>query len=336
MPRGSRFLALITTTAAVLAAAAGCSSPAHHPAFPVTSSAAATQPLTGLPVSASGAELHRPAVLVKIENSPQARPQSGLDLADVVYEAVAEGGITRFAAVYQSVDPGRVGPVRSVRPQDADIAGPLHGLAAFAGGLSAFVAPLDAVAQDLSVTVLGERAPYLRTTDRRAPHNLYVEVAGLWARADADHRDPPQPLFTYGALDPSATPAAALTVTMSPSAVVRWTWDGTAWRRSQNGAPFSVTGAGRIGPADVLVQVVRTRATTFVDPAGTVVPASELIGTGQAMLLRDGHVLRGTWSKPDRTTATAFLTPAGTAMALRPGRTWVELVPTGQPVVVTP
>jgi hypothetical protein len=295
-----------------------------------------TQPLTGLPVSSTGTELHRPAIMVKIENAPQARPQSGLDLADVVYEAVAEGGITRFAALFQSVDPGLVGPVRSVRPQDPDIAGPLDGLAAFSGGLSAFVDPLNQVAQNVSSDVLGEGPPYERVTTRQAPHNLYVNGGGLWPKANSDHQDPPKPLFEYGDIASSATAATAVTVSMSPSAVVKWTWDGSYWRRSQNGEAFTVTGQGRIGAADVLVQTVKIDTTQFVDPAGTPVPASILIGTGQAMLFRDGKVIRGTWSKSDQTSPTAFTTADGKTMLLHPGRTWVELAPTSSTVSVTP
>jgi hypothetical protein len=292
-------------------------------------------PLTGLPVAADSPVLSRPAIFVKIENAAAARPQSGLDKADVVYEAVAEGGITRFAAIFQSEDPGRVGPVRSVRPQDADLAGPLHGLAAFSGGLSAFVQPLDSVAQDLSADRIGERPPYIRIADRRAPHNLYLDVAGLWPKANSDHQDPPAPLFSYGSMPAAATTAAAVTVRMSPSVTVTWTWDGTVWRRSQNGSAFTVTGSGRIGPRNVLVQSVDITSTRFVDPAGTPVPASDLIGSGPALLFRDGRELSGTWNKPDRSTATSFTDVDGNTMRLHPGQTWVELAPSGTTISVS-
>ena len=88
-------------------------------------------PLTGVAVEAPP---QRPALAVKVENSVAARPQSGLNAADVVWEEVVEGGITRFVAVYHSNLPPDIGPIRSVRPMDAAIAGPLHGLFAFSGG----------------------------------------------------------------------------------------------------------------------------------------------------------------------------------------------------------
>jgi hypothetical protein len=292
-------------------------------------------PLTGLSVAADSPVLHRPAIFVKIENAPQARPQSGLDKADVVYEAVAEGGITRFAAIFQSQDPGRVGPVRSVRPQDPDLAGPLHGLAAFSGGLSAFVEPLNEVAQNLSSDVIGEGPPYVRIHDRQAPHNLYLDIAGLWPKADADHKDPPPPLFSYGSLPSTATPASAVTIHVSPIVTVTWKWDGKAWRRTQDGQPFTVTGSGQIGPQNVIVQSVVISTTQYVDPAGTPVPSSQLVGSGPAVLFRDGKELKGTWTKTDRTTPTTFTAADGTTMLLQPGQTWVELAPTGDTISVS-
>ena len=142
-----------------------------------------TQPLTGLPLAAGSAAATRPALFVKIENAPQARPQTGLDKADVVYEAIAEGGITRFAAIFQSIDPGDLGPVRSVRPQDPDIAAPLRGIAAFSGGVAPIVSDLSTVAQNLSADTSVAAAAYHRTSDRSAPHNLYATASKLWALA---------------------------------------------------------------------------------------------------------------------------------------------------------
>src|SRR3954447_25443220 len=93
-------------------------------------------PLTGVPVDAVPS---RPALAVKIENSIDARPQTGLNAADIVWEEVVEGGITRFVAVYHSTLPEEIGPVRSVRPMDPAVAAPLHGLLAFSGGVQAYV-----------------------------------------------------------------------------------------------------------------------------------------------------------------------------------------------------
>ena len=115
---------------------------------------------------------------------------------------------------------------------------------------------------------------------------------------------------------------------LSGVADVRWTWDGKAWRRSQDGTPFTVTGTGRIGPANVILQYVQIVSAGYEDVAGTPVPSSVVIGTGKAQLLRDGKVITGTWSKPSRFDVTQFTTTDGQPLdaAARPdlGRTRPE------------
>jgi hypothetical protein len=254
----------------------------------------------------------------------------------VVYEAVAEGGITRFAAVFQATDPGDIGPVRSVRPQDPDLAAPLHGIAAFSGGVQPIVADLSTVAQNLSADTAAGAPAYHRSNDRAAPHNLYASAGKLWAAAQIPYDEPPQPLFRYGDMEPGAAPAGAVDVPLSTVADVRWTWDDGTWRRSQGGQPFAVTGGGRIGPANVLLQYVQIVDAGYRDVAGTPVPATVVIGSGRVQLLRDGKVISGTWSKPDRSAVTQFTTTDGLPLALHPGRTWVELVPAGATVAVAP
>ncbi|MDR1798341.1 MAG: DUF3048 domain-containing protein, partial [Bifidobacteriaceae bacterium] len=158
LPR--RVLVLATAAAVALAGAtAGCGKkeepPAASPSKPATATATAmvstdpsavdkkappsvatgTWPLTGLP----GEVVERPAVAYKIENSPEARPQTGLDQADVVWETIVEGGIPRYIAVFHSKIPDVVGPVRSIRPMDGPIVCPTKGLLAFSGGKTHFI-----------------------------------------------------------------------------------------------------------------------------------------------------------------------------------------------------
>jgi hypothetical protein len=195
---------------------------------------------------------------------------------------------------------------------------------------------MGAVAQDLSTSSpLGESPPYRRDRSRRPPHNLYGTAAGFWSKAQSPYDEAPKPLFTYGDVPGSATPASSVAVDFSPAAQVSWSWDGTAWRRSQDGRPFTVTGAGRIGPANLVVQFVDVRDTDQIDPAGNAVPISTLVGSGDAEIFRDGKVIRGTWSKEDRDSRTTY-EAGGEDIPLTPGRTWVELVPTGRAVTVTP
>src|SRR3954469_5369626 len=163
--------------AAVLTSCASFADTVAGPATTTTSAAAETTPppppppppvlwpLTG--VVAPG-PLDRPALAVKIENSVDARPQTGLNAADVVWEEVVEGGITRFVAVYQSVVPPEIGPVRSVRPMDPAIAAPLHGLMAFSGGQQQYVDALAAAGLQVLSQDNGSGGFY-RSSDRSAP-----------------------------------------------------------------------------------------------------------------------------------------------------------------------
>jgi hypothetical protein len=261
-----------------------------------------------------------------------------LDKADVVYEAIAEGGITRFAAVFQSTDPGEIGPMRSVRPQDPDLAAPLHGIAGFSGGVAPIVADLATVAQDLSSDSSAGGAAYTRQPGRVAPHNLYADAGKLWDVATAPYDQPPPPLFRYGAGSLGAQPARSADVVMSPSADVTWTYDAAAhvYRRSQDGVPFAVTGGGRIGPANVLLMTVEIADAGYKDVAGASVPTSVVIGSGRVQLLRDGTTIAGTWSRAQRADGTTLRTDDGSDMLLRPGRTWVELVPDGAKITISP
>jgi hypothetical protein len=270
---------------------------------------------------------------VKVENSPEARPQTGLDKADIVYEAIAEGGITRFAAIFQGTDPIVVGPVRSVRPQDADLAAPLHGLAAFSGGVGPIVSDVGSVSLPLSDDA--GAGVFYRSTDRSAPHNLYLYADKAWAAARTPYAQAPQRFLTFGPLQKGGKSASSVDVPLSYVADIRWTWSAGAWHRSQDGVPFTAAG-GTIAPANVILQYVTIVNAGYTDVAGTQVPDSVVVGSGRAQILRDGKVIEARWSKPSRASITKFTGAGGVLVALHPGRTWIELVPTSVTATVTP
>src|SRR4051812_13399888 len=185
-----------------------------------------TWPLTGIPAEAVA---DRPALAVKIENSVDARPQTGLNVADVVWEQVVEGGITRFVAVYHSNLPPEIGPVRSIRPMDPAIAAPLHGLLAFSGGVQTYVdaarsSGLQVLTQDSGID------GFHRWTTRRAPHNVYAAPETLVAQADSAHSAAPAAQFDHPADGEQPTAVAAgqptdtLALTLSGVSHPRWTW----------------------------------------------------------------------------------------------------------------
>ncbi|WP_233517626.1 DUF3048 domain-containing protein [Geodermatophilus marinus] len=290
-------------------------------------------PLTGVPVDAVA---DRPALAVKIENSAAARPQTGLNAADVVWEQVVEGGITRFVAVYHSTLPPEIGPVRSIRPMDPAIAAPLGGLLAFSGGVPPYVAAAEAAGLQVIRQDSGA-AGFSRTATRAAPHNVHAAPQTLVDQADAAHRTPPGAQFDHPAAGEQPTavaagqPATTLELTLSGVSSPGWAWSDAEgrWLRSEGSAPALEADGRRIGATNVVVLRVDVVATDARDPAGNPVPETILTGTGEALVASGGHTVEATWSKRgigDRVTLTGA---DGAPVTLAPGTTWVELVPTG-------
>lgn len=290
-----------------------------------------TYPLTGLPVDDAG-KAARPALVVKIDNAPQARPQAGLAAADVVFEEVVEGGVTRFLAVFQSKDADPVGPVRSVRPIDPAIVTPLGGLFAYSGGAPKFVAMI----RKAPVHLVGfdeASAAYRRDRSRKAPNNLFTSTPALYARASGE--PPPPRLFDY--LGPGETfggqgekPVAGFAVVLGERTSAGWDWDAGAkvFRRSTNGTPHVGPGGDQLGFENVVLQAVAYRNTGDVDVGGNKVPEADIIGAGRCWVLSAGKLLPCRWSKPNAATPTRYETESGAPVKLTPGRTWVEFMPT--------
>jgi hypothetical protein len=289
-----------------------------------------TSPLTGVPTRPG--TLARPVLTVKIENSVDARPQAGLEAADLVVEELVEGGITRFAAMFQSRLPDHVGPVRSVRNVDASLAGPTHGLFAYSGGAGHVLGIVGrAPVQQLAPGQAGKA--YYRSSARRAPHNLYAHTRKLYAHAHGRRRMP----AAYLPFAPSAISAATATgkrvrvlnLRFSTGEHPTWTYDRARhrWKRSEGSRPARAASGARLVANNVIVLRVRTRDAGYKDPAGNFVPETVLKGSGPAVLATGGRVVRATWHKKGRDRALKFTRPGGGALKVAPGRTWLELVP---------
>jgi len=354
--RGTRILAAGAVVASLLAA---CSGGGHKRAAPTTTSAPTTTtsstvaattttlpppptaPLTGLP-QPDAAKLGRPALVVKIDNlDPGARPQTGITTADVCVEEQVEGGITRFACVWQSKDVDLVGPIRSTRTTDIAIVSELnHPLYAFSGGNTAFLAAIRA-APIVDVGADLKSDAYFRYGPKAAPHNLYSKVTTLYTFAPAG-AGPPAPLWPFRAAGVAASGAGANPVThldlKFPGAggpVVSWDWDAASatWLRGQNGTPDVTTDGGQISAANVIVQEVAYPIVGYQVIGGSSgpIPMAQLIGQGDATIFTGGMAIPAHWSKVDATTPTTYTDSAGAPIALAPGQTWWELAPQGTP-----
>ena len=306
--------------------------PAAVPAPPTT----ATAPLTGLPMDIVRAR--RPVLVVKIDNAPKARPQIGLNQADVVFEEGVEGGITRFAALFHSEGSKPVGPVRSARTTDIRLISALrHPLFAYSGANAAFQRYVDqAPLVDVGFDAHADR--YHRDSARPSPYNLFSETEKLFDLAP-DGAVPPPALFSYRSpgAPPSGADARAVTHAKawwqaSKYTEALWDWDPIAkgWRRTQNGEAH-VDGAGKqVTPANVVLQFVTYHDTGQVDSTGTAVPEADVVGEGDAWVLTGGMLIPCRWSKASDTDITHYTDASGAPVKLTPGRTWVELVPPNQ------
>ncbi|MFC8922188.1 DUF3048 domain-containing protein [Cellulosimicrobium sp. NPDC057127] len=290
-------------------------------------------PLTGVATEEVAA---RPALAVKIENAPAARPQTGLEDADVVWEEVVEGGITRFVAVYHSRAPELVGPVRSVRPMDPAIVAPLHGVLAYTGGQPPFVDAVGAAGVQSVVMDHGDDG-FVTTRERRAPHNVYGELEAFWAQADADRTSPPPAQLEHareagtGTATVAGAPAGRLDVRLTHSGRAVWDWaaDQGAFVRSEGDRPAVSADGDRLAATNVVLVAATMVNTPFRDPAGAPVPETQLVGSGDAVVPSGGKHVAVSWSKA-AVDAPLVLTGAdGQPVRLEPGNSWIELVPTG-------
>ena len=294
-------------------------------------------PLSGVP-DPTGDARRRCAVTVKIDNTQASHPKYGVDQADVVYEEVVEGGITRLAAIFNSHAPDRVGPVRSVRKTDQSIVWPIGGIFAYSGGAqyaidSINTAPVKQIDETRAGAMMFRDPP---DNSRYAPYNLWTHVDELFKAGGEPV--PPPPLFEYRAPKAAVggTPASSFVVGFqgSPSYATTWNWDATSatWLRSKLGGPDIDAEHVRLAPKNVVVMFVR-----YLGGNSQGLQAeAELTGSGNALVFTRGKEIKGTWSRPDKAKPAKLLNAQGAEIRLTPGQTWIELPDVSYAVTVTP
>ncbi|GAA1716314.1 DUF3048 domain-containing protein [Isoptericola hypogeus] len=276
----------------------------------------------------------RPAVAVKIENAPEARPHQGLERADIVWEQVVEGGISRFVAVYHSKQPTTVGPVRSVRPMDPAIVAPMHGILAYSGGQPPFIEDVGEAGVQSVYMDRGD-AGFRRSGDRLAPHNVYGNVRTFTAQANKSRTEPPKAQFAYARKVGDGTAAQGrkvkvADVRLSAFQQTVWSWQAKAKKYARSdGGSSSFSSGERVRARNVLLMSVAVENTSFRDPSGAPVPKTVMVGKGKGALLSGGRVIQVFWSKSGKGKPVKLKTRQGDPVRLDPGNLWVELVPRG-------
>ncbi len=282
--------------------------------------------LTGRPADATVSA--RPIIAVKIDNYRLARPPWGLELADAVIEENVEG-VSRFVALFHSVQPSDVGPVRSARTQDIDLLAAMNRpVFAYSGanpGVSAWIA--SAASSGLLVDHSAQRYPcYRRAAEKPGPHNLVLDAACAAQRAGGAGA-----AVALWSIDAAWTPAGIAGVQPDASfvvpmdgVVVEWTWDAASgtYLRSQDGEPHVTMSGVRLTATNVVVLAVPYQPS----PVDARSPAAVTVGTGSGVVHRGGVAIPVVWSRSSALDPFEFRDAAsGRLVALQVGTTFLEL-----------
>jgi len=282
-------------------------------------------PLSGVLV-ADEAATKRAVTAIMIENSPDARPQSGLAEADVVFEAVAEGGITRFIALYQSSRPSLVGPVRSLRPYYADWAAAFEPGVAHVGGSPEALTMIRSGNYGVDLDQFFNGSYFWRATDRAAPHNVYTNFDKLDAlNASKKHTSS---TFTFAprinekaVAKPDASQININVSTGIFSVSYAYNAAKNTYDRKEGGVAHMDREKGQISPKVVIA--LKTAISLSADGSHMSIATS---GTGQAYIFQNGTVVEGTWSKANAKGQLFFKDKAGQEIKLDRGQTWITTV----------
>jgi hypothetical protein len=299
----------------------------NHPKKP----AGPTCPLTGA-LRHKGQVVKRPALAVKIDNVSEALPQTGINSADVVVEELVEGGLTRLMAIFQCDAAPTVGPIRSARISDADILALLHGsVLGYSGANPKDLPPIVAHSDAVLISQDANPQYFYRSSAKPAPHNVFSSTTKIVHAGTAKRKSlkAPKPLFSYGAIDPSAKSAHRVSMTW-PAASAQWTWSKQGWLRTQDGSADRLANGTQIRATNVVVMNVRIASTGLHDVLGTPSPEDVTVGSNPVWVFRNGKMIKGTWHRPSITAGLTFRDKKGRKINLAPGRTWIELLPTGR------
>jgi len=279
------------------------------------------------PLSGRAGGAGKPVLVVKFDNTPNAQPHSGLTSADIVYVEEVEFGLTRIAAVFSSVLPKTVGPIRSARISDIDLLAQF-GRPAFAySGAQHRMRPVLANASIYDVS--GDKGPsgYYRDPRRPAPYNFFGIPTRLLARAP-DASTAQDIGFVFSADAPAGGKAVKSVTANYPSSQAKFVWNAKAkaFDVLLNKKPARATEGGTQHATTVVIQYVRQHDSGYGDKFGGKTPKLETVGTGKAWVLRDGKAYAVTWTRTSLTSGTTFTGADGQLVPFAAGQIWVVLV----------
>lgn len=316
-PRSTTTTAETTTTAATTTTVE---------ATTTTVAADPVQPLTGLPLT-DPALLAKVALVVKVSNDKGARPQTGLNDPDIIFEAWGAGP-TRFATIWHSRDLDFVGPIRSCREQDVNLVGEFNrAVFACSGGNGGNIALLRS--SDLLLVTEGQGPGWELDPHRGRPHKTHANTAFLRSNAGPDRTGPAQQ-FHYRPVGQAATTGDPMTGfdLHIQQVFVQWRYDAATgkYMRAQDGKPHTLTDNQQVSTENIVIVFLDYEPSHNDGRA----PDGQTVGTNPALVFTGGRMTSATWSRGDRLEAFAFTDASGAPVLLTPGRTFIELPNSGK------
>jgi len=325
--------AILITVALLLAACGGGGAPGQSGA-PQT--VANYWPLRGT-AAPDGDSIHKRPLVIKVANDPAARPQSGMSQADLVLEIPVEGGITRYALVFQSQDPSKVGPVRSARQSDLNYLPALHAILAHVGASESVTQMVRGAAKSGSFVDIDEfqhADAFERVAGKVAPYNAYTSGSKIRdAAGDAGRARVDVPVLGFNSSVGKAVgkEATSLAIPYTGAGKVTYAFDAAvgSFHRTQGGqATMDADAKKEVMPDNVVViktEVKEIPGTADVTGAPSV--DFRATGTGAVVILREGKRFDGTWTRGGTSDMYRFADSAGAPIPLKPGLTWIHIVP---------
>jgi len=266
---------------------------------------------------------------IMVENSEGARPQSGLDKANIVYEALAEGGITRFLAIYYDQDAEEVGPIRSARPYFVSKSLEHQAIYVHVGGSEeAYNFIKEEKIDDINEFV--DFQPFWRSTDRKPPHNLYTSTIKLRKEANKlgyiemiKKQEYQFEISRNEKLTGRETDSIVIPYNSIYTVSYKYQPESMKYLRFINGEPhIDAKTKKQLAVDNILIQFAGTK---IIDEEGRL--AVDFVGKGTGLLFFKGNSTEITWEKPDLRARTLFLDKEGNRIALTPGNVWIQIVP---------
>ena len=289
-------------------------------------------PVNGLPMATNAN--NSIVIGIKNDNNVNARPQSGPESADAVFEVLVEGGMTRFINIFYQSDTNYHGPIRSARPTDPTVLRPLGGVLVASGATGGLIPEI----QDMGVPVITDRRPdYFRISSRKAPHNLYADTSLLKSTAISrgfKKVDNPQPLFPWG--DPSFqnwSNNSYLTLTFSNYTKTTWTWNGNsydrtyydAYKNQRNDNPHYWIDVNGNSSQISFKTVIALFCEPYIHPLQ--LPSVKTVGEGRAIILHGGKMIDAKWKRGSNLDPFHIVDSNNNILYVPKGKVWISLVP---------